>query len=800
MKNSSDYNTPISIPFRSLTDVIPADNKISIHTMPFTHHFESLHRAEIMFITSYPPRECGIATYSQDLINAIDTKFGKSIKISVCALETTDEKHEYDTIIQEIFDTSDPSSYVATANHINQNEKIKAVVIQHEFGFYTLNGGSNFLKFIQSIEAPVVIVFHTVLPNPDERLRNMIKTMAKACHTIIVMTNTSKSILDSDYQIESSKIEVIAHGTHLVYNNNKSFLKKKYGLTGRRILSTFGLLSSGKGIETTLDALPEIVKKYPDILFLIIGKTHPVVVKSEGEKYREMLNQKIGELQLENNVQFINEYLELEILLEYLRLTDIYLFTSKDPNQAVSGTFSYAMSCGCPIISTPIPQARELLDAETGIIFGFNQSSELAAGIRQRISRNTLQKIAPTAWENSALAHVKVFANVMKQSLSLQYSNPEINLDHVRHMTTNFGMVQFANTNQPDIGTGYTLDDNARALISICMHFEQTRDSTDIKLMHTYLNFISFCQQPNGKYLNYVDSNMLFTEQNATSNLEDSNGRANWALGYLISNYHILPHELTEKAESIFTRAIQHAADMYSTRAMAFNIKGLYYYNLKYNAISIKATMSILADRLAAMYNHESDKDWKWFESYLTYANSIIPEAMLMAWQNIKDDRYKHIAIESFEFLLSKTFSKSGIKAISNKSWLQKNGESEEYGEQPIDVAYTIIALQTFYSVFNDETFLNIARSSFQWFLGKNHLSQIMYNPCTGGCYDGLEETQINLNQGAESTLSYLISRLIIEKHQNASLPHHLCMRNTATIANKSTQEYKAKAIPLIGM
>jgi len=445
----------------------------------------------ILFITSYPPRECGIATYSQDLIHAIDNKFGRSFSINVCALESKDETYTYDSKVIYVLDTSNSAEYRVLADKINQNERINIIIIQHEFGFFQCSGGKDFLHFLQRLIKPVILVFHTVLPRPDECFRTMVRDLAAACTSVIVMTNTSKGVLEQDYAISPQKIEVIAHGTHLVSNTNKAVLKKKYGLKGRKILTTFGLISSGKSIETTLEALPAIIIANPKVLFLVIGKTHPGVIKAEGEKYRRMLEEKVISLDLKNHVKFINQYLELPVLLEYLRLTDIYLFTSKDRNQAVSGTFSYAMSCGCPIISTPIPQARELLDEHTGIIIEFENSQQLSLGVirllsndllRKNISINTLHKIAPTAWENSAVEHALLFEKMLSHDFLLRYSPPTINLNHIKQMTTNFGIIQFSKINQPDISSGFTLDDNARALIAMCMHYELTQEKTDLVL------------------------------------------------------------------------------------------------------------------------------------------------------------------------------------------------------------------------------------------------------------------------------------------------------------------------------
>lgn len=754
---------------------------------------------EILFLTSYPPRECGIATYSQDLLMALDNKFSHSFSLKVCALESGHSNFIYPEEVKYSLDTNDSSKYAELAGTINNDKRINLVLVQHEFGFFEQAGEDAFLQFLYELTKPAIVVFHTVLPQPNESLKVNVMRIAAACTSIVVMTKHAAKVLSVDYGIPQQKIAVIPHGTHLVPHLSETILKDKYGLTGRKVLSTFGLLGSGKGIQTTLDALPAIIKTNPDVVFLVIGKTHPGVVKSEGEKYRAMLEEKVEELSLQQHVKFINRYLPLHDLLEYLQLTDIYLFTTNDPNQAVSGTFSYAMSCGCPIISTPIPHAREVLREDTGIIIDFQNAEQLADGVnrlmsdeplRKAFSASTLQRIVPTAWENSAIAHALLLQKIVGQAnyagaitkndqeiisdiepqskkISLQYRIPAINLEHIKKMTTEVGIIQFSKINQPDIDSGYTLDDNARALIAVCMHYEWSGDEADVNYIRTYLDFIKYCQQPEGHFLNYVDSEQRFTSQNEDTNLADANGRALWALGYLISKRALLPAELVSTAEGIFQRALPHIEMIHSSRAMAFVIKGLYYFNLGITSPENSRLLKILANRLVQMYRHESEPDWHWYESYLTYANSILPEAMLCAWQDTGEPIYKEIAKTSFDFLLSLTFNKSGIKVISNKSWLHKGQEAALHGEQPIDVAYTILALSRFYGVFQAESYSHKMAAAFNWFLGNNHLHQIIYNPCTGGCYDGLEENHVNLNQGAESTLSYLMARLTIENQHH---------------------------------
>jgi glycosyltransferase involved in cell wall biosynthesis len=730
---------------------------------------------EIVIITSYPPRECGIATYSQDLFFALQNKFTNSFDVTICALESELDTYKYSDEVKYVLKTDSSASYSSFAEVCNQRDTISMVVFQHEFGLFKTNE-SDFIELLERINKPKMVVLHTVLPNPDVAILSMMQEINRYAITLIVMTQTSLKILVQDYGIDAQKITVIPHGTHLVEFTSKRFLKEKYQVANRKIISTFGLLSSGKCIETSINALQTIVKKHPEVLFLVIGKTHPSVVKNEGELYRNELEARIKELHLEKYVQFVNKYLPLPELLEYLQLTDIYLFTSKDRNQAVSGTFSYAISCGCPIISTPIPHALEVLNDRTGIIIDFENADQLAIQVnslldddclRATISSNGIHKLAPTAWENSAIAHAILFEQIINAKLHLHYKIPKINLNHLKNLTTDFAMIQFSVINQPDLESGYTLDDNSRALVAMCQHYQLKKDESDLDYIQRYFNFILYCLQPEGYFYNYVDKHKNFTDQNS-ENLSDSNGRAIWAIGYLLSIQSILPNELVENATKTMQLALVNVCKIHSPRAMAFIIKGIYYSQLENPTLDAELLVKHLADKLVQIYKHEKDENWQWFESYLTYGNSILPEAMLCAFLVTNDENYKLIAKTTFDFLLSKIYKKNRIKVISNKGWLHNTNQIVEEqigGEQPIDVAYTILALSKFYDVFHQKEYLNKMEIAFDWFLGNNHLHQIIYNPCTGGCYDGLEDTYINLNQGAESTVSYLMARLTIENY-----------------------------------
>ncbi len=726
--------------------------------------------SEILFLTTFPPCECGIATYSQDLAKALNTQFHNSFKTVICALESDKNEYYYKTSPKYILNTDDPNAFENILFNINNDNNIKLVVIQHEFGLFAKNE-EEFFYLLKQIYKPIIIAFHTVLPQPNETLKLKVQKMAEIAKMIIVMTKSASKILNLDYQINEAKITIIPHGSHLSPAIDRTKLKKQHHLSKRKVLTTFGFLGSSKNIETSLMALPEVIKLYPEVLFLILGKTHPSTIKHEGETYRQKLEELVKSLKIDKNVRFVNEYLPLNTLLEYLQLTDIYLFTSNDKHQAVSGTFAYAISSGCSVISTPIPHALEVLNKKNGIIFDFENVHQLAKAIinllnneklRLEISSNSYHQMAASAWQNSAIAHAQLFNKIINPEAKLKYNLPPINFNHIKRLTTDFAMIQFSKIAHPDIRSGYTLDDNARALVAFGMHYELFKKEQDLIYIDLYLKFIKFCFQTNGRFLNYVNVDKEFTQQNFKENLEDSNGRAIWALGYICSLQHILPIYIFNEANILLEKAIVHLDKIHSTRAMAFIIKGLYYQNNNENLHLI----TIFANRLKAMYLHEKTKEWHWFESYLTYANSLLCEAMLCAYKITHENDYKLIAKESFDFLLSKIIVNQKIKVISNNGWQLKDKKPTNQigGEQPIDVAYTIMALEEFHKVFKNEKYDAIAKNVINWFLGDNHLNQIVYNPITGGCYDGVEENNVNLNQGAESTISFCLSRLTIER------------------------------------
>ncbi|WNH07798.1 glycosyltransferase [Thalassobellus suaedae] len=757
--------------------------------------------SKILFLSTFPPTQCGIATYTKDTITAITDLFGKTLSCEICDIS---DKTTVNQNVQYSIHPKIKADYSRVAGEINCDNSIKLVHIQHEFGLFGGTFGNYLLDFLDVLKKPVTFTFHSIIPNPDKKLMAFVKLLISYSNSVIVMTQQSKKILIHDYSIDKNIIECVPHGTHSVNYEKTSFAKRKFNLEHRTVLSTFGLLSSGKSIETAIKALPEIIKHTPNVLYLILGKTHPNTITNNKDDYRDYLDNLVKELKLENHVNFINRYLEIDELLNYLKATDIYLFTSKDPNQAVSGTFAYAMSCACPIVATSISHTNEVLTSKEGRLVAIENSKEMAKETIKLLSDGKLlesmalaafEKTRASSWENVTLKQVNIYKKSIDKSLEIPYNYPPIKLDHLKNMTTGLGIIQFSKISKPDITSGYTLDDNARALITMCMHYKCFKKSSDLLYINTYLAFIERCQTDSGAFINYVDEHNNNHIKNDYVNLEDSNARAIWALGTVISFKEHLPETIVNKAALCFLKSTEWIKNILSPRAIAFTIKGLYLYYTAEQDKNVVLIIENLSKNLITNYDVNSIKSWNWFENYLTYANSILPEAMLYSYLITGKDSHKRIALESFDFLLSKMFVNGHFKVISNKGWYQKDVIPNEYGEQPIDVSYTIQTLELFYKTFEDSMYKTMMQKAFNWFLGENHLNQIMYDPLTGGCYDGLEKVNVNLNQGAESTICYLMACIIMEEHKAVSSRKviHLIEPKVNTYLNLSKNQYLNK-------
>ncbi|MFA4992254.1 MAG: glycosyltransferase, partial [Candidatus Omnitrophota bacterium] len=563
--------------------------------------------------------------------------------------------------------------------------------------------------------------------------------------------------------------------------------KAAFGFSKKINLLTFGFLNRGKGLEHVIEALPKVVKAYPDLIYVILGVTHPNVLKEEGENYRNFLVQKIHDLKLSSHVNFYNEYVSLDELLHFLRAADIYIATSLNPNQAVSGTLSYALGSGRPVISTPFAQARELITSETGILVNFRDPDSYAEAImrllkdpsmREQLGKNAYFRTRNMTWENVALEYSKLFSRCSGDiaEVSRRKKIPRVNLSHMFRLTDDFGIMQFAKLSSPDISSGYTLDDNARALIAACAcygglgkalkaPYPDKQKSELLRRIEAYLRFIEFVLGEDRVFCNYVKSDRsIDVELNKKDSLDDANGRALWALAAAAAA-DCLPDSVRDKTLFLLKKRIEKYRMLESPRSIAFCAKGVSLLLKKTREIEGKDLKEMLVahcDRLVSFYRGASSEEWQWFENYLTYSNAVLPEALILGHVYTGNREYLDTGVRTLDFLIGKTFV-SGIYApIGQDGWHHKDGERRYFDQQPEDVSAMVCALATAYSITKKDHYKRLMHEAFNWFLGDNSLKQVVYDRTTGGCYDGVGEGYINLNQGAESTTSYLLARLAI--------------------------------------
>ncbi len=740
----------------------------------------------VAYLATFPPRECGIATFTQDLTNAIDNLYSPAItsKIIAMNLNDTDAYHYPGKIIFEVSQNR-KSHYVEAAKLMNHDDSIKLVNIQHEFGIFGGKYGINVLSFLKTLKKPAVITFHTVLPTPNDSLLKTVKQLDAYVCEFIVMTNLAKMMLINDYGISKEKITIIPHGIHHRPYITSHDAKLKYGNSDRIILTTFGFLSRGKGIEYVINALPKIIEKYPNALYLICGMTHPSVLKKEGESYRKSLNKRIHQLGITKNVKFHNRYLSLDDLFKFLEMTDIYISTSLDPNQAVSGTLSYALGTGRPVVSTAFSQAKELITDKVGMLVPPRDSDAFSNAIIAMLGKEeepkspgmyAYQETRHMTWQNVAIQYINTFAKHAGAIQKTKHNKrlPEIKIDHIEHMTDDFGMFQFADLTEPNLSSGYTLDDNARALIAVALFYERFKKTLDEpnkyalkkrlqKLMNKYLNVISYVSKDDGYFENYINHDKsLNHDANQRDSLEDANGRALHALALTAANREA-PKEIKEKALKLLKNSLSHHVSFQSPRAIGFYIKALCYlikYSKPNEDIDLLSSLHEQTKVLMDHYEEYSSHDWDWFEHYLTYANAVLPEALIFAYQTTKEQKYLDIATKTLQFLIDVHFIDGIYVPIGQEGWFHKEGERSHFDQQPEDTSSMIQVLRQMYDITKNAGYYELMHKAFGWFLGDNAVKQMVYDDVTGGCCDGINRKGVNLNQGAESTVSYLIARL----------------------------------------
>lgn len=728
----------------------------------------------IAYVSTFPPRECGIATFTADLMRYTEELYGGALDLKVIAMNasSTGAPKYPDRVFLEIHE-NDRGEYVRAAERLNAMPEVKAVSVQHEFGIYGEQFGQNVLALLETLEKPAIVTLHTVLEHPPEGMRRVAEGIIRRAARLVAMTELSRRFLIEVYGARPEQVEVIPHGIHPELYAGPETAKKKFGLEGKRVLMTFGLLSRGKGIEYAIRAMPAIVEKFPDAIYLVLGATHPIILEREGEEYRDFLTGLARELGVEAYVRFENRYLSTAEVLEYLRAADLYLALSQDPDQTVSGTLAYGLGAGRAVLSTPFTGAKELVDGDVGAFIAFRDPDSVSRevirlfadpGLLTNLGKNAYFKTRRMTWTNVALAYVRLLAGLAPDISVHEKRLPPWKLDHLKDMTDDFGVLQFASLHNPDPQWGYTLDDSARALAVFSWYDYLHEDPALLPYLDTALGFIERAAKPEGGFINYFTRERAADEHmNARDNQEDSNARAFWALAMIES--HAPTPSLEARAEALLQREFTHHRNVASPRAAAFYIRAFaeHVKAAKRGEPAFRERIEHYADFLSDIFRRSSDGEWHWFEESMTYSNGLLVDGMLAAYEILKKEEYLAVARQALDFLIEKSFEGDVCVPIGQGDWLRKGKQKIRYDEQPEEVFALVLALAHMHRLTGEESYEAKLRLAFDWFLGNNLARQVVYMHSTGGCYDGIGKHGVNLNQGAESTISYLLARLAVE-------------------------------------
>jgi len=732
---------------------------------------------KLAYIGTYPPRECGIGTFTKNLLNSmskIDASEEDSIKKFVVAINDNGETYNYPKEVKLTIRQDRQRDYLKAAEFINRSGA-DICILEHEFGIFGGESGVYILPLLHRLEIPLIATLHTILQTPSYNEKAILQKTCKIANKIVVMSYKAIKFLVDIYKVPAEKIVYIEHGIpDLQFNQEQS--KKEFNLENKKVLLTFGFINRNKGIETAIKALPKVIEKHPEVLYIILGKTHPNVLRYSGEEYRNYLQRLVKSLNLDNNVFFLNEFINQKELFKYLSASDIYITPYLNEAQITSGTLSYAIGVGSAVVSTPYWHAEELLDKGRGRLFQFNDADELSTIIMELLDnpdklRNLRKKAhdygRKITWPKIGKKYIALAENILddkpvvfvkKETILDPLILPPFSLAHIKRLTDDTGIIQHAKYGIPNLKEGYTLDDNARALLMVLMAFRQKKDILSLELAPTYLSFIHYMQNSDGTFKNFLSFNRNFLDEVGS---EDSFGRTIWALGYLLSNP---PNDsYYQTGKELFFNASQNFEKLQSIRGISNTIVGISYY-LKGNPSDDAMIEGLrnLTYKLIKQYEENSSPDWKWFESCLSYDNGTLPHALLHSAEILSDDKITEIAIESMKFLSDITIKDGYLSVIGNEKWYEKGKERSVFAQQPVDVLAMVLMFYQAYNLTKEKKYLKKLFISYMWFLGENDLRMSMFDFETKGCCDGIERSGINRNQGAESTIAYFISHLTV--------------------------------------
>jgi len=731
---------------------------------------------KVAFISSFLPRKCGIATFTSDLIINTATAARDEFEPLVVAMRSDNELKYNDPVKFEIRQNV-KSDYICAADYINFSH-VDLISVQHEFGLFGGDAGSYLSLLLDRLKAPTITTLHTVLDEPDPAYYKSLVDVCNASYKVITMNELGVDMLRDIYGISGKKVQLIAHGIPDLPFVDSNYYKHKFGMEGRRTILTFGLLSKKKGIEVLLKALPVIIKADPSVLYIVLGMTHPTILKNDGESYRFSLQRIVKELGLKEHVIFHNRFVSDGELHNFLCAADIYVTPYLSREQLTSGTLSFAVGTGKAVVSTPYWAAMELLSEGRGKLVSFGDSEQMAEAIIEILKDDSLfyslrrrayeygrsrtwPKIGQSYWKlfSAKRLPVRIAAraapSVAKTITTIEV--PEPSLAHLKTLTDDTGLYQHAKFTTPNRKFGYCTDDNARAVIALTKYYAQYPEPGALELFNIYLSFILHSQNDDGTVRNFLNFDRTWRKNEPAS---DAFGRVLWAFGTVMAKPPS-PSYLSI-IKDCFDTSVQHVEKQYP-RGMAYSILGMSDYLKQFpGASDIKRQMAIAADGLVAQYEENNLPDWHWFEDALTYDNAVLPHALFVAGLNFGDKKYIEAAEKTCEFLLANTYKGDHFSFIGCNGWYEHRKTKAAFDQQPIEAKSTVIMLRGAYDATQNSRYLTLQRKAFDWFLGENDLHIPLYDFRTKGCCDALIADGVNNNQGAESTVSFLLSLLSI--------------------------------------
>ena len=739
----------------------------------------------VAVIGNYLPRQCGIATFTTDLVEGLSAE-APAINCWSAAMNDTPEGYPYPDKVRFEINQNKLSDYSMASQFLNIGQT-DIVCVQHEYGLFGGPAGSHLLKLLGDLRMPVVTTLHTVLKDPAPEYRTVMGKLAELSDKLVVMSHRALDFLKEIYAVPEKKIVFIHHGIPDTPFIDPSFNKDKFGVEGKKVLLTFGLLSPNKGIENVLKALPAVIDSHPDVAYIILGATHPHILKSQGDAYRIMLQQLVRKLDIGEHVIFQNRFVELSELCEFLGIADIYITPYLEEAQITSGTLAYAMGTGKAIISTPYWYAAEMLAEGRGRMVPFSDPDAMAEQIvdllDNDVGRHAMRKKAyiftrEAVWKEVARKYLQVFSEVRQNrtrnprprhcydeniKVITNFELPEIKLDHLIAFTDDTGIMQHANYTIPDRTHGYCTDDNARALLVAAMgqrSLPANGRGLDSLSGH-YLGFLLYAfNEKERRFRNFMTYSRQWTEEIGS---EDAHGRAIWSLGKavgLLEN----PGHLAMSA-TLFKKALRAVENFLSPRAISFCLVGLHAYLDKFSGDSdVRRIREILANRLFDQFKNHAIDNWPWLEKALNYANGKLPHALLLSGQRLQRNDMIDMGLVSLRWLLAIQTEDNHFAPIGSNGWFEQGGPRARFDQQPIEASAMVEACVIAFDVTRDQSWFDSAVMCFNWFLGHNDLNLPLYDAKTGGCRDGLMADGINQNQGAESTLAWLLSLMTLQK------------------------------------